>query len=153
MAEPTDRLTPCVEWQAAYPAPGTTPPTSGIPQAWLDRLAVVTASPDFPKFGPSQPNNGYPTYPDGLKGADPEVCSFTYECISEEDLVDAPQGVIGVSLRRVRLEGSEGASADKVGRCALQLNFDDGPTPFSDELYTYIEQHNISATHFSKSSI
>jgi hypothetical protein len=87
-----------VEWQAQYPAPGTTPPTSSLPQAWLDRLAAVTASPDFPKFGPTQPNNGYPTYDNGLKGTDPEVCSFTYECISEEDLVDAPQGVVGVSL-------------------------------------------------------
>ncbi|KAH8088075.1 hypothetical protein HD553DRAFT_367411 [Filobasidium floriforme] len=111
------------EWQAQYPAPGTTPPTSSLPQAWLDRLAAVTASPDFPKFGPTQPNNGYPTYANGLKGTDPEVCSFTYECISEEDLTDAPQGVVG-------------------------LNFDDGPTPFSPDLYDYIEKNNISATHF-----
>jgi chitin deacetylase len=86
-----------IEWQAAYPAPGTTPPTSGIPKAWLDRLYSVTNSSTFPKFGPTQPNNGYPTYANGLTGTSPEVCSFTYECVSDEDLVNAPDGVLGVS--------------------------------------------------------
>jgi len=93
-------LFPKIEWQAAYPAPGTTPPTSGLPKAWLDRLYSVTNSSTFPKFGPTQPNNGYPTYANGLTGTSPEVCSFTYECVSDEDLVNAPDGVLGVSPLR-----------------------------------------------------
>jgi chitin deacetylase len=81
----------------------------------------------FPSYGPSQPNNGYPQYKSAngssLAGTDPTVCSFTYQCVGDGDIYNAPDGVIG-------------------------LNFDDGPTSFSSELYDFIEANNISATHF-----
>ncbi|KAJ9120201.1 hypothetical protein QFC22_003101 [Naganishia vaughanmartiniae] len=115
------------EWRAAYPAPGSTPGSNTLPQAWKDRLAAVVASSAFPTYGPTQANNGYPQYKSAngstLSGTDPTVCSFTYECVGEGDIHNAPDGVIG-------------------------LNFDDGPTQFSGELYDFIEANNISATHF-----
>ncbi|KAJ9103866.1 hypothetical protein QFC21_002328 [Naganishia friedmannii] len=115
------------EWRSAYPAPGSTPGSNTLPQAWKDRLAVVMNSSAFPSYGPSQPNNGYPQYKSAngsaLAGTDPTVCSFTYECVGDGDIHNAPDGVIG-------------------------LNFDDGPTSFSSELYDFIEANNISATHF-----
>lgn len=115
------------EWRNAYPAPGATPGSDRIPQAWKDRLAEVKKSSAWPTYGPSNPNNGYPQYTGAngtsLAGNDPSVCSFTYECVGEGDIYNAPDGVIG-------------------------LNFDDGPTQFSGELYDFIEANNISATHF-----
>ncbi|KAJ9094374.1 hypothetical protein QFC19_007983 [Naganishia cerealis] len=115
------------EWRAAYPPPGSTPSGDRIPQAWKDRLAEVMKSPAFPTYGPSTPNNGYPQYKSAngtsISGTDPTVCSFTYECVGDGDIHNAPDGVIG-------------------------LNFDDGPTSFSGELYDFIEANNISATHF-----
>ncbi|KAJ9121022.1 hypothetical protein QFC24_005003 [Naganishia onofrii] len=115
------------EWRSAYPATGSTPGSDKLPQAWKDRLAVVMNSSAFPSYGPSQPNNGYPQYKSAngssLAGTDPTVCSFTYQCVGDGDIYNAPDGVIG-------------------------LNFDDGPTSFSSELYDFIEANNISATHF-----
>lgn len=117
----------CTEWRSAYPATGSTPGSDKLPQAWKDRLAVVMNSSAFPSYGPSQPNNGYPQYKSAngssLAGTDPTVCSFTYQCVGDGDIYNAPDGVIG-------------------------LNFDDGPTSFSSELYDFIEANNISATHF-----
>jgi chitin deacetylase len=124
----TDAAIGTPEWRNAYPAPGSTPGSDKIPQAWKDRLAEVKKSSAWPTYGPSNPNNGYPLYtaPNGtkLEGKDPNtVCSFTYECHAPSDIFDGPDGVIG-------------------------LNFDDGPTQFSGELYDFIEANNISATHF-----
>lgn len=116
-----------LEWRAAYPAPGNTPGSDKIPQAWRDRLAEVKKSSAWPTYGPSDPNNGYPKYHNAngsdLAGTDPTVCSFTYQCVGDGDIYNGPDGTIG-------------------------LNFDDGPTSFSSELYDFIEANNISATHF-----
>ena len=123
----TDAAPGTPEWRNAYPAPGATPGSNTLPKAWTDRLAEVKKSSAWPTYGPTNPNNGYPLYtsPNGttLQGTDPTVCSFTYECVGEGDIYHAPDGVIG-------------------------LNFDDGPTQFSGELYDFIEANNISATHF-----
>lgn len=109
------------EWAANYPTPGATP--TSVPQAWLDRLYQVTNSSVFPTYGPSSLNNGYPTYSNGLSGTDPAVCSFTYQCIDSTDAMSVPEGWIGI-------------------------NFDDGPTTYSPTLYAFLEENNISATHF-----
>lgn len=108
------------DFASNYPPTGS-PPTT-IPQAWLDKLNATTLPSDNPV---STNNNGYPTYSNGIAGADPRICSFTYQCTTDDDLVNPPANVWAVS-------------------------FDDGPTPSSPELLTFLTQNNISdkATHF-----
>lgn len=104
-----------------YPPSGATPPNSTIPQAWIDKLASIT----LPTFGPSNPNNGYPTYANGESPSDSTICSFTYACTTSDDLYNPPDGV-------------------------LALTFDDGPGPSSSNLYDFLKANNASskATHF-----
>ncbi|WVW84752.1 hypothetical protein I302_106787 [Kwoniella bestiolae CBS 10118] len=104
-----------------YPAPGSSPPTDSLPQAWLDKLKSIT----LPDIKPSNPNNGYPTYADGETPQDQHICSFTYECTTDEDLYNPPSGTFA-------------------------LSFDDGPTNVSPDLYDYLASNNISTavTHF-----
>ncbi|WVF68953.1 hypothetical protein IAT40_003727 [Kwoniella sp. CBS 6097] len=106
---------------SSYPDPGTTPPKDKLPQAWLDKLASIK----LPDISPSSPNNGYPTYTGGESGADEHICSFTYQCTTDEDLLNPPSGVFA-------------------------LNFDDGPGPASPDLYAFLAENNIAsaATHF-----
>lgn len=79
----------------------------------------------MPNVQPSNPNNGYPTYAGGESGADQNICSFTYQCSTSDDLVAPPDGV-------------------------LALAFDDGPTASSPALYDFLAKNNISdkTTHF-----
>ncbi|KAK6908129.1 hypothetical protein I203_102130 [Kwoniella mangroviensis CBS 8507] len=104
-----------------YPAPGSTPPTDSLPQAWTDKLKTI----NLPDVQPSSPNNGYPTYADGETPYDQKICSFTYQCTTDEDLYNPPSGV-------------------------LALSFDDGPGDASPDLYSFLAANNIStaATHF-----
>lgn len=123
---PGDGVVGSQAWLQSYPTPSVTP--TNIPQPWLDRLYVLRNSTVFPKYGPSAPNNGYPQYtnPNGggnLSPTDSSVCSYTYECVEPSDVYNLTDGTIG-------------------------LNFDDGPAPSSGRLYDFIEQNNISATHF-----
>ncbi|WWC70829.1 uncharacterized protein I206_104781 [Kwoniella pini CBS 10737] len=104
-----------------YPSPGATPGTDKLPQAWVDKLNSIT----LPNVSVSNPNNGYPTYADGETPSDQHICSFTYECTTDEDLYNAPSGIFA-------------------------LSFDDGPTDASPDLYSFLATNNIStaATHF-----
>ncbi|KAK4684056.1 chitin deacetylase, partial [Tremellales sp. Uapishka_1] len=107
-------------FSSSYPSTTVSPAASTLPQAWIDKLATIT----LPSFGPSSPNNGYPTYTNG-SGTDADICSFTYQCTVESDLLNPPDGVFA-------------------------LSFDDGPTSASPTLYTFLAANNISAdaTHF-----
>ncbi|WVR06396.1 hypothetical protein IAU60_003427 [Kwoniella sp. DSM 27419] len=104
-----------------YPYAGSTPPSSGLPQAWLDKLKSIT----LPNVSVSNPNNGYPTYANGESGADQHICSFTYQCTTEDDLLNPPNGVFA-------------------------LSFDDGPSAASPGLYDFLAKNQIAsaATHF-----
>ncbi|KAK8858651.1 hypothetical protein IAR55_002880 [Kwoniella newhampshirensis] len=104
-----------------YPDPSGTPPTSSLPQAWLDKLKSIT----MPGVNPSSPNNGYPTYANGETPSDSTICSFTYACTTKEDLYNPPANT-------------------------LALSFDDGPTNASPSLYDFLAKNNIAsaATHF-----
>lgn len=68
------------------------PPADRLPKAWTDKLASIQL-PDVPV---SNPNNGYPTYSNG-QGSDPKICSFTYECTTDDDLHVPPDGIWAVS--------------------------------------------------------
>ena len=63
-------------------------------------MATIT----LPNFGPSSPNNGYPTYANGEPGQDQNICSFTYQCTVSTDLVNPPDGVIAVSLPSLQVK-------------------------------------------------
>jgi chitin deacetylase len=95
----------------------------------------------MPNVSVSLPNNGYPTYPNGESGADSVICSFTYQCTTADDLFNAPDGIIAVCTIQF--------CRDKW-LMITQLSFDDGPTPNSPDLYTFLAQNNVSdkATHF-----
>lgn len=86
-------------------------------------MAKVTSDPSFPKFGPAEKTGGNPKYPEGTDPLGPEICSFTQGCIAHTDVAWAPNGTIGV-------------------------NFDDGPSEFSPQLYDFLEERNLSVTHF-----
>ncbi|TFY80616.1 hypothetical protein EWM64_g3396 [Hericium alpestre] len=107
-------------WSAAFPT--NTPDANAMPQAWKDALAAAVKAGKIPNIAPSKDTpNQSPTYngdPNGL-----EICSATYKCRIDGDVWDAPDGVFGAS-------------------------FDDGPLPASDKLYPFLQQNNISATHF-----
>ncbi|WWC62651.1 uncharacterized protein I303_105248 [Kwoniella dejecticola CBS 10117] len=104
-----------------YPAAGSTPGSDKLPQAWIDKLNSI----NLPNVSVSNPNNGYPTYADGETPSDQHICSFTYECVTDDDLHDAPSGIFA-------------------------LSFDDGPSNVSPDLYAFLATNNIStaATHF-----
>jgi len=109
-------------WAAAYPS--WTPDSSVMPQSWIDALnnAVQAGTiPNIPVSHQSAPNTN-PTY-GSLNPNGAEVCSGTYGCRIAGQIWDAPQGVMGIA-------------------------FDDGPLPPSDQLYAFLRQNQIRATHF-----
>ena len=81
-----------VDFANNYPSPGVSPDTSKTPAAWTQKMATL----QLPNFGPSSPNNGYPTYAGGESPSDTNICSFTYQCTTSSDLVNPPDGVIAV---------------------------------------------------------
>lgn len=86
---------------AAYPIAGDVPPVSGIPKAWLDKLKSVKIA-DVPvatKIAENQVE-----YPAGINIASKEVCAFIgTACARADDIVDIPEGVLGVSLISAQL--------------------------------------------------
>lgn len=109
------------DWATNYPAGSAIADPARLPQSWKDKLASL----NIPDIKPSNPNNGYPTYANGEQPNDDTICSFTYECVDDEDLHNPPDGVFA-------------------------LSFDDGPAPSSPPLLDFLEQNNASskATHF-----
>ncbi|TFK55730.1 glycoside hydrolase/deacetylase [Heliocybe sulcata] len=108
-------------WSAAYPQ--STPDSSKLPQAWVDALNQAVQAGKIPNIPPSTTTGGNPTYPSGYDPMSSQVCSATYKCRNPDDIWDAPEGVIG-------------------------SGFDDGPTEFSPELYSFLKNNSIKATHF-----
>lgn len=107
-------------FQANYP-PGFNPPSgSQIPQLWLDRLRALNLPP-CPRSSRGPGLNEY----GGRNGRDSDICSFPYGCTAADDLKDPTPGWIG-------------------------LNFDDGPSSGTDELFEYLASRNATqrATHF-----
>jgi chitin deacetylase len=81
-----------IDFASKYPPGWSTPPANMLPKAWTDKLASIQM-PDVPV---SNPNGGYPTYSNGKTGSDPSICSFTYECTTDDDLHIPPDGVWAV---------------------------------------------------------
>ncbi|KAI0939158.1 hypothetical protein AcV5_000652 [Taiwanofungus camphoratus] len=111
-----------IAWSAAYPT--SSPDTSKLPQDWVDALNAAISSgkvPDIPQSTMS--SSGEPVYPDGLDPAGAEVCSATYKCQIDGDVWDAPDGMVGAG-------------------------FDDGPLPTSTQLYEFLKEQGVHATHF-----
>lgn len=88
-----------LDWATHYPAGSAIADPARLPQSWKDKLASL----NIPDIKPSSPNNGYPTYANGEKPNDDTICSFTYECVDDEDLHNPPDGVFAVS-RHQRLD-------------------------------------------------
>jgi len=109
-------------WAAAYPS--WTPDSNAMPQAWKDALNNAVQAGTIPNITVSHQSNpaANPTY-GSLNPNGPQVCSGTYGCRIAGQIWNAPQGVLGIS-------------------------FDDGPLPTSDQLYTFLRQNQIRATHF-----
>jgi peptidoglycan/xylan/chitin deacetylase (PgdA/CDA1 family) len=95
-----------------------------MPQAWIDALNVAVQANKIPNIAPSVQNTpaANPVY-NGVSATDPSVCSGSYGCRVPGDIYDAPAGVMG-------------------------LGFDDGPLAPSDNLYAFLKQNEIKATHF-----
>jgi len=67
--------------------------------------------------------NQNPQYPEGEDPTKPPICSSTYQCRDPSDHWDAPDGVVAIG-------------------------FDDGPTPASPQLYAFLQEQKLKATHF-----
>jgi chitin deacetylase len=85
-------------WSAAYPV--GTPNSGAMPQAWKDALNTAVQAGLIPNIPPSAPANpgGGPVYPNGLNGASPQVCSWSFGCVMNDTIVNAPPGVVGVAF-------------------------------------------------------
>lgn len=114
------------EWQAKYPPGGPTP--TNIPQAWLDALHAVQAAGHIPNIAPATtPDNGNTAvYPADANAGQEPICSASFQCRHPEDIWDAPDGMIGLSV-------------------------DDGPVgdpTASGTLYDFLKLNNQKVTHF-----
>jgi hypothetical protein len=71
-----------------------------MPQAWKDALnAAVQAGkiPNIPQPTPMSPGT-VPVYPSGVNPAGPDVCSWSYGCLPNNTIYNAPQGVVGLAF-------------------------------------------------------
>ena len=110
------------EWTAKWP---TTDPYTNTPQQWLNALKDAVSSGAIPDLPVSKLTNGNPTY-DSQDAAGPTLCSGTYQCRGKDEIWDAPDGMIGLSV-------------------------DDGPVSdagASPRLYDFLKQQNQRITHF-----
>ncbi|EJD01510.1 glycoside hydrolase/deacetylase [Fomitiporia mediterranea MF3/22] len=112
-------------WTAQYPASSADP--SKLPQAWVNALNDAVKAGKIPDIPPSvSENGGVPNYPAGTNENrnDPSICAATdRECRIPQDIWDGVDGYFAVG-------------------------FDDGPTTFSPPLYTFLQQNNVTATHY-----
>ncbi|KAF9266360.1 glycoside hydrolase/deacetylase [Marasmius fiardii PR-910] len=112
------------EWSSKYPTENKTPDRSSTPKEWLDALNAAVAAGNIPNtpiatMGP----NGSPVYPNNQDPSSPNICSSTYQCRSQDDIYDGPDGIFAVS-------------------------FDDGPLPPTTTLVNFLKSNNEIATHF-----
>ena len=107
-----------------YPPAGSDPPpASSLPKAWVDRYNAKKAAgliPDIPR-SITDPNTRATVYPAGTDMTN--VCSWTVQKCDTGDIWLAPDDYVAIT-------------------------FDDGPTPQSPELISYLQAQKQSATHF-----
>ncbi|KAI0005091.1 hypothetical protein BJV74DRAFT_762820 [Russula compacta] len=110
-------------WSAAYPS--DTPDSSAMPQSWQDALNAAVQAGKIPNIPPStQPSPAAnPVYSASFDPTSPQVCSGSYGCQINGSIYNAPAGHLG-------------------------LGFDDGPLPPSDNLYAFLRENELRATHF-----
>ena len=82
------------EWTAKWP---TADPYTDIPQPWLDALQDAVSSGAIPDIPISTLTDGNPTYGDQDPNG-PDICSGTYQCRGKDEIWDAPDGMIGLSV-------------------------------------------------------
>src|SRR5258706_6199278 len=110
------------EWTAKWP---TSDPYTGIPRQWLDALNNAVSSGAIPNIPISTLTNDSPTY-GNLDPNGPEICSGTYQCRGKDEIWDAPDGMIGLSV-------------------------DDGPVGDPDaspRLYDFLKEQKQKISHF-----
>ncbi|KAJ1039175.1 hypothetical protein NDA11_001458 [Ustilago hordei] len=105
------------------PAGADPPPASSLPKAWVDRYNEKKAAGLVPNIPPSitDPNTRATVYPAGTDMTN--VCSWTVQKCDTGDIWLAPDNYVSIT-------------------------FDDGPTPQSSELISYLQAQRQSATHF-----
>ncbi|KAL5530059.1 hypothetical protein ACEPAF_6316 [Sanghuangporus sanghuang] len=112
-------------WTAQYPA--SSPDVNDLPQAWLDALNDAKDAGKIPALPPTTYNGvDAPHYPTGIdeNRNNATICAATDRvCRIPQDVWDAPDGYMGIG-------------------------FDDGPTDASPTLYDFLEQQNLSSTHY-----
>jgi hypothetical protein len=96
-----------------------------IPQAWKDALDKAVSAGKIPNIPNSNANDGDPKYPNNLDPNSKTVCSSTAKCRQDVDYViwDAPDGVWASS-------------------------FDDGPQLATSRLVKFLDDNNVTTTHF-----
>lgn len=100
------------EWYAAYPQ--STPDPNALPKQWVDALNAAVAAGKIPDIPPSNPTDGNPVYPNGLDPNSDAICSSTYKCRKNTEIVwDAPDGVFGISFD----DGPQPVSTRSVSSC------------------------------------
>ncbi|SNX81971.1 related to CDA2 - sporulation-specific chitin deacetylase [Melanopsichium pennsylvanicum] len=106
-----------------YPPALAVPTAAETPKEWLDALQAATAAGKIPNIAPAMNQGGNIVYANNV-GFDQATCSWTVtKCVSKNDIVNAPDN-------------------------HMAIGFDDGPTSKSDDLYSFLNQYNQSATHF-----
>lgn len=103
-------------------------PEANIPQAWLSALRRAEAANLIPSIPLAISHDGgfSAAYPYGVNAGQEPICSAVYQCRHEDDIWDAPDGMIGLSV-------------------------DDGPVSLpgaSPRLYDFLQQHDQKITHF-----
>ncbi|PVG03568.1 glycoside hydrolase/deacetylase [Serendipita vermifera] len=151
------------EWLAQYPQGGALP-ESNIPQAWLDALHAAVQQGLIPTNVPlaTSPDGGNTaTYPASANAAREPICSSQYQCRHEDDVWDAPDGMIGLSVddgpsgvpeASARLYDFLKANNQKITHFMIGRNIRDNPTMFLrafDELGDDIGVHTWTHRHMS----
>jgi hypothetical protein len=103
-------------------------PESNIPPAWLAALHAAEAAHLIPDIAPATSPDGGATsvYPPNVNAGQEPICSSQYQCRHVDDIWDAPDGMIGLSV-------------------------DDGPSGdpnASGRLYDFLKLNNQKITHF-----
>ncbi|KAF8575625.1 carbohydrate esterase family 4 protein [Ramaria rubella] len=114
------------EWTAQYPDIWQPPmPEKNTPQPWLDALQTAEQGGSIPNIPvATQLAAGQnPSYGEGSNPSGTEICSSTWQCRGPGDQWDAPDGHVAIG-------------------------FDDGPSDGSAMLYQFLDEQNLTATHF-----
>jgi len=116
-----------------------------MPQAWIDALNAAVTAGNIPNIPQSTESGGQnPVYPQGYDPTGPEVCSGTYKCMNPLDYWNAPSGYFGTGFDDGPTEVSFHFVQHKHKPHFRPYNF----FQVSPMLYNFLQENNISATHF-----